>query len=385
MLPHGHAHCDCWQKPASDVLIPNGEAADAVAEMQIESSQRLLLLAPLLRVHNRTRFALALRFLDPVQHEVPMLEIPPTACCDAAILGCIAQEEPPAAPENNSEAREGGKIEGVLVLPPNSLGAVPWEVLARRRLAEEGSRTLRAWLTVQPLFDAASAKVQVGSGLGPQLCRALGAAGQQETAFVVEPQARQESLATTVCLRPALVFMNALPLGDLSIRYATGPVDADVQWQQVSLEKLSRRGVYNLESLVEEVGLRLCLRLGVMAPWSEVVHIEANCFKQATDSSPMGYGKTAQVQQHAGDGGAAAGVLVEVCGQAEIRITCPFWFLDRSGIGKPLALNVLHGGKPLPHDKGVTMLPVNGLQEHCELLLRLNMLKPGSRLLVSSA
>ncbi|CAE7230093.1 CNGA3 [Symbiodinium sp. CCMP2456] len=361
---------------AGDVLIPNGEAADAVAEMRIESSQRLLLLAPLLRVHNRTGFTVALRFLDPVQHEVPMLEIPQTACCDAAILGCIAQEEePPGALRNNSEASEGGRIEGVLVLPPNSLGAVPWEVLARRRPSAEegGSRTLRAWLTVQLLSDVASAKMQVGSGLGPQLCCASGTAGQQETAFVVEPQARHESLATTVCLRPALVFMNALPLGDLSIRYAPGAGDAeaaDAQWQQASLERLSRRGVYDLQSLVEEVGLRLCLRLGAMAPWSEVLHIEANCFKQATDSSLMGVGKTTHVQQHEGDAGAAAGVLVEVCGQAEIRITCPFWFLDRSGIGKPLALSVLHGGKPLPHDKGVTMLPVNGLQEHCELLLR---------------
>ncbi|CAE7330483.1 Vps13 [Symbiodinium natans] len=350
-----------------DVVIPNGEA---VAEMHVEDSQRLLLLAPLLRLYNRTALTLVLRFLDPFQHEVLMLHVPQTAVCDAAVLG---YEEPPTTSRNSCGPPEGeGQEEGALVLPPNSFGAVPVPVFARRRPAAGGSRVHRAWLTVQPLFDSVPAKVQVGSGLGPQLCCAAGPAGQNETVLVVEPQAQKECMATTVCLRPALVFINGLPLGGLSISFAPGDAAAaSFQWQQVTLEKLTRHDIYSFLGLAEEVGLQICFRLGSVAPWSEVVQFEGNCFQQADDSPGAARcSRTVQIYQLAGEAGAAAGVLVEVCGQTEIRVTCPCCFIDRSGIEKPLALSILHGGKALPQDGGVIMLPVNGLQDHCELLLR---------------
>ncbi|CAJ1376270.1 unnamed protein product [Effrenium voratum] len=238
------------------------------------------------------------------------------------------------------------------VLPPNSIGAVPVPAFAARQSRGAAS----AWLTVQLADGCNSAPCQVGSHLSTRLimCGPL--------SLVAEPQARAGSLASTISLQPALVFVNALPIGELTLRCT--PASSE-DWQEIVMPKLSRRNIHVVDSLVEagnapcakESGFRLRLRLND-GPWEEV-YIQASAFGHEAFTS------TLDLALH---DGAPCAAVVEVWGH-EVRVFAPFWFIDRSGLCGSLDLDVLTGDKRLPREGGVSLLPGNGLQEHCELLL----------------
>eukprot|EP00435_Cladocopium_sp_Y103_P050072 s478_g15.t1 len=336
---------------SSDVLVPGAPAA---AEVLPDSSQRLIFLAPTLRLHNRTRFTLLLRFLDGSQKEVLMLHVPATALCDASLLGPSwpMPEETAEACDMESHSSLVGEdaFGGLLVLPPNSVGAVPMASFQGRR--GSGTRSALAWLTVQPMSNPShppSAPFQVGARVRPQVAACSG------LNLAVESTSLQGLSTTTICFRPPLVFINALPIGVLTIRFTVGDdgTDRTVEWQEVTLGKLSRLGAYAASYLVEE-GLQMQLRLD-QGPWSDTWHRS-----QGNASSLL------QLRQR--EDGAAADVVVEVCGW-EVRVSSPCCFMDRSGLCNPLSMDVMNGGRPLPQENGVSLLSAHGFQEHCELLL----------------
>ncbi|CAK0910584.1 unnamed protein product [Prorocentrum cordatum] len=373
-----------WE-PGAAAAVPGGGAVAEV--LAVGPASRLLLLGMCLRLHNRTDLALALRFHDASQREVLMVDVPGSAVCDAALLGWAQPEGARAEHALAGVGAPGSRRpsqDGSVVLLPNAVCAVPAAALQRG--------AARTWLSARPVgrdlcfCDA----VQVGSGVACCLvdCRPAGeaAGGASSVSIVCEcgPQAALsalgDALVATVMLRPVLSLMNALPVDDVSVAYADGAAAQSdgPRWREVRLPRLRRLDLYSPAVLLHDRGLLVRVRLGDGAPWSDTASLASGAFAEAPASAECSSSHTLQARQHAD--GAAAAVLVEAVhgdarcrGRCGVRLSCPCWLADRSGLGASLglALRLCHRGADLPRCReGVSLLPGGCLEEGLGLSLR---------------
>ena len=196
------------------VLIPE---SGFIAELMNDStSYRVLLLSTPVRLHNDTELPVNVR-LHRKNGEVFQINACNTMFCQAAVLG---YDEP-----SNSVTRHGGydvtdsRLSG-LDLPPHSVFSVPSEALVCAHGATIPSRVI---VSIQPSVGAAFCdKREVGKGVEP--CILVCSHGEGRVCFhcrseVKECRVPRPMAVTTVRLRPTLVFLNALPIGKLHVKY----------------------------------------------------------------------------------------------------------------------------------------------------------------------
>lgn len=114
--------------------------------------------------------------------------------------------------------------------------------------------------------------------------------------------------------------------------------------------------LYNFPGMLLEDGISIRARLSRGGPWSPLQHFPMSAIIEG--------GATRTVQLRQAHEGAPGGVVVEHIDGLEFRFSCPFWFVDRSGAG---GLRLLHSGRPLPCESGITLLPHKCQEEDCEL------------------
>lgn len=171
------------------------------------------------------------------------------------------------------------------------------------------------------------------------------------------------TMLTHIAIQPPMALLNALPIGQLGVRFSKS--SSDQRTMEVRVPRLTRWNVYTFQGPSAD-GMALAARLQDNAQYCDPVSFSRDAFRPGSDA-----GQPLQLRQHGKDGrpGAAAHVLVEPLSEIELRISCPNWFVDRAGIGAPLAVSLRHWGKPLPAERGITLLPMECFEENCELVL----------------
>ena len=323
------------------VTIPG---SGAVAELLTPNpSHHLLLLATPLRVHNQTNLTLSIRFHDAMQREVLMVDIPHTAACVAILLGV-------ATPAADSCVKDlgPGVPENSLVLSPNSLCAVPDVALIRSR------SVLRTVLSLRPEGFGFCKATEVGADLAP---RTVSCHTDQNLHIICESVSSRKlsTTLTTVVLRPSLVLLNALP-GHITVGYAQKS-GQQVHRSEAKLPSFSRFNVYDFPGALQE-GLRLRVRLEGAA-WSSPILVDEAAFGDPDVCHVL---EVPDVQ--------SCSLLVEPMTKFMLRVSCPHWFVDRSGLSRPLVLEACRAKEKLPMCDGICLLPVDCLEHPCNLLLR---------------
>ncbi|CAE8636603.1 unnamed protein product, partial [Polarella glacialis] len=169
---------------------------------------------------------------------------------------------------------------------------------------------------------------------------------------------------TTIALQPTLAVLNALPLGNLALRYTTNTYENRfLEATEVRVPCFTRWHIYSFPGVRRE-GISVIAKFDTEAPWSNPVTLTQEAFKSEGTET----GQIMQMRQRK-DGGAAS-ILVEALNHYEMRFVCPNWFVDRSGIQRPLSLTLHHDGNPLPREGGITLLPSECLEDTCELVLQ---------------
>ncbi|CAE7509411.1 Vps13a, partial [Symbiodinium natans] len=168
---------------------------------------------------------------------------------------------------------------------------------------------------------------------------------------------------TTIAIQPTLAILNALPLGCLGLRYTTKPEkNRYLEATEATVPSFSRRHIYSFPGVRRE-GLAVIARLDTGAPWSAPAKFAWEAFnKEAADG-----GQFLQLRQE--NEGAAAGVFFEPLSHYEIRVTCPNWLVDRSGVPSTVKLAIHHLGRQLPSADGLTLMHSECLEESCEFIL----------------
>lgn len=343
-----------------------------------EPSHRLLLLATPLRVHNKTDLALQVRYHDATEYQVLQLSLPSTHACDATLVGHAGPE---CAVHNHlKDSIAEPKAQGdswVIELAPNSICAVPAEALVRAGGAEVNNS--RTWLSLRPAGVPVDfcAPREAGASCNPctLLCRGtpqasrrgIAIGGTGDVHLLLESEQITNSLPyptviTTVTVQPALAFINALPIGQLAVRYAEcSQTDSDFfSWREVKLPSFARMNIYNFRGTLSD-GIVLQARFQPGAPWSHLVEFEQDAIQDPDNVQTIFLCQSL--------GGAAAGVTVEPVSNVSLRLTCPNWLADRSGLPAPSTLEVHCNGAPLPQENGITLLPADVLEEPCEFVL----------------
>ena len=139
-------------------------------------------------------------------------------------------------------------------------------------------------------------------------------------------------------VRPPMVLLNAIPVGDLGVQYTVSAHEQ--RWQEAAQARIppfTRWNVYDFPNVRRE-GVAIKARLEDQAPWSQPV-----AFARGSEADTS---RTLQLQQRTD--GAACGVLVEEISGFEIRLSCPTWFVDRTGLNRPISLELRHRGRLLP-------------------------------------
>eukprot|EP00930_Biecheleria_cincta_P034350 TRINITY_DN23752_c0_g1_i1.p1 TRINITY_DN23752_c0_g1~~TRINITY_DN23752_c0_g1_i1.p1 ORF type:complete len:2456 (+),score=487.41 TRINITY_DN23752_c0_g1_i1:313-7368(+) len=363
------------------VAIPS---SGCVAELLTPSpSHRLLLLAPPLRVHNQTDLPMIIRFHDAAENRVLMVDLLESCTCEASLLGIssskyVAKSHYSAATSQLRPSQLDTGI-GEILLQPNTLCAVTPMALFRAQQAQTASP--QTCLSVRPAGLEVDFSVPAHAGAGVKTCALFcrGPEDQGSTAKGISSTAGVHFLCnsttflhplpspttiTTVALQPTLAILNAIPMGELNIRYTTKPSDNRfLEATQAKVPSFTRWHVYSFRGVGKD-GLALIARLEGTAPWSEPATFSYAAFRGDVGDA----GQMMHIRQRTD--GAAAGVLVEPLSHNEIRLACPNWFVDRSGLSKPLQVELRHHGRPLPRQGGLTLLPAECLEEKCELKLR---------------
>jgi hypothetical protein len=370
-LPGGMSSEPLLLERAGAVMVPD---SGVVAEMIAPSpSHRLLLLASPLRLRNETDLTLLVRFHDAVQREVLLVDVPDTTACDATVLG-YDQIDGKVASHYTDSGHNHVPENNVLMLLPNVICAVPALALVRARgIVADNVHT---WLSVKPAaFDADFCPaLKAGAGTEPQTARCSGNGGirdgLRDVNLILESHTYLAHPATpialtTITLRPALTLLNALPIGNLTVGYTERAKDSAVmkdllttKWHETHVPRFCRFNVYDFPDMLKGVLIRA--RLEDDAPWSQPASFSAQDFEE-TESS-----KCLQLCQ---DKGAHAGILVEPLHRSELRFSCPCWLADRSGLTRPLALELRKDGRALPQADGITLLPADCFEESCDLVI----------------
>jgi len=359
------------------VLIPDsGVVAELLAP---NASHRLLLLASPLRVHNQTDLTLSIRFHDAVQREVLLIDTCQTTACDGTLLG-HERTRHKVVSEYTDMGPGTASVESVLTLMPNELASVPALALSRASRGSSGGDA-HTWLSLRPAAMGADfcEAVRVGARHTQKvLCHNGGSAdsvghedaetnGPSHVHLLLDSRSHTAHPSTpisltTIVVRPALVLANALPVFDrLTVGLASrGQLRAGC-WREAKVPKLACLHLYSFPAALHEgIIVRACLDDG--APWSSPILFQPEAFNDPDA------GQTLHLCQRRGD--AAAGITVEPLGLCSLRFSCPAWYVDRSGLSRPLALELHREECPLPHTDGITLLPTDCFEEPCQLLLR---------------
>eukprot|EP00929_Paragymnodinium_shiwhaense_P000204 TRINITY_DN10044_c0_g1_i2.p1 TRINITY_DN10044_c0_g1~~TRINITY_DN10044_c0_g1_i2.p1 ORF type:complete len:2722 (-),score=650.48 TRINITY_DN10044_c0_g1_i2:259-8424(-) len=417
----------------------------AVAELLAPvAGRRLLLLATSLRLHNQTDLPLLVRFHDPVQQEVLMVDLQSTALCDASLLrprslpsemtgigedtsptgNWIAKahgQRPSASPDASpsSLGTDSPNAGYELLLPPNALCAVPALALLKSRSSAGGSAP-RVFASFKPALPKMHfcQPLAVGGRMGASFVRCCsepaalsgtsqsggdrGGAERGRLASELEdvnllitcesPHATgQSSTQTTVAIRPSLVLLNALPTADIHVSCAKqGDSHAPrLSWTEAVVKRSSRLNLYSFPGVDAE---GICLRAHMLSPdtqeppqlnvgsstvggppWSRLIQLAQQAFDEGSQDTELhgcGSGSSVRLQMRFNAAAAACTVDVDPLRLCEVRFSCPHWFVDRSGLQKPLWLQVSRDGRPLPEVDGLTLLPADCVETACTLTLQ---------------
>lgn len=396
-VPGGQASEALLLERSGVVLIPDsGAVAEVLPVLGGSSPHRLLLLAPPLRLHNRTDLTFFVRFHDAVQREVLLVDVPATSACDAALLGhdssgLALDVQPQRGTGSSSEDPTLPDDRGVLLLLPNAYCAVPALAVVQSRGTPASNA--HTWLSIRPAsldadFCAASS---AGAGIEAQVVRCPGNGGARDglrdVNLIVEsatylPNPSAPIALTTVVFQPALTLMSGIPIGSLTVALVPkvvepgtapqqgigngphGAASSSGIWQEVTIPRFARLHLYNFPGPLTG-GLSVRVRLEDDAPWSASADFHAADFLgEGADTA----GRSLAVYQSMD--GAAANIAVEPLRRAALRFSCPCWLVDRGGLSRPLALELRRGGRPLPSADGLTLLPADCLEVPCELAIR---------------
>eukprot|EP00929_Paragymnodinium_shiwhaense_P071376 TRINITY_DN36299_c0_g1_i1.p1 TRINITY_DN36299_c0_g1~~TRINITY_DN36299_c0_g1_i1.p1 ORF type:complete len:2567 (+),score=549.68 TRINITY_DN36299_c0_g1_i1:191-7891(+) len=348
-------------------------------------SHRLLLLSTPLRVHNQTDLTLHVRFHDGAEHHVYPLDMPPTRCCDAALIGHSLPPYPVYS-QFTERVMRGTEEACALELPPNAVCAVPASALIRKG-GERDNSWREAWMSVrtpglsesfsepQPVgLQRDAAAIHCSSGRGSVLPhRGVHVGKPTEVVLTSETQASNSAFASrtliaTVALRPMLSMLNALPIGKLSVRYSQRDRSGNPpKWRTLEVPRFSCWNVYNFPGAFRDgIVLQAKLEGDSSCPWSSVIDFDKEAIAEALAQGGEG-AQMLELKQT--ESSAAAGVSVEIAGKQTLRFACPYWFIDRSGITSH-ARQLQHYGRNLPTDGGVTMMHSTVLEDPCELAMR---------------
>eukprot|EP00439_Symbiodinium_sp_Y106_P034075 s118_g4.t1 len=382
--PHGK---DDKKSPKSEWLSLERSGAvtipgvGCVAEMLSPSpSHKLILLGAPLRVHNQTDLTLVVRFHDAQKRAVIPVDLRSSSACEASLLGSSHSCDRGTSIFSGRIRQLPETSLGELLLPPHTICSVPAAALVQTQQAELTST--RTFLSVRPagLELHFCAPVEAGVGVktcslfcrGPEapsgspsskrVCRTSGVHFLCQSTSHVHPLPSPTAV-TTIAIQPTLAILNALPLGCLGLRYTTKPEENKyLEATEATVQSFSRRHIYSFPGVRRE-GLAIIARLDASAPWSAPAKFSWDAFnKEAADG-----GQFLQLRQESG--GAGAGVFFEPMSHYEIRVTCPNWLVDRSGVPAPMKLAIHYQGRPLPSANGLTLLHSECLEESCEFVM----------------
>eukprot|EP00913_Durusdinium_trenchii_P010727 g10063.t2 len=170
----------------------------------------------------------------------------------------------------------------------------------------------------------------------------------------------------------ALPRLNALPIGRLGLQFASATV---------TVPALQRLCFYGTSLAELRRGLNLCAQLAE-GPWSGKEFLAGD---DVVDTTRNVQGDEAKVLElRISSKGAAAALNLECLGHGELRLSCPHWLLDRSGLKERHSrlchlflqetsygrLEVHTRGAPLPSLEGVTLLPSDCFETPCDFVIR---------------
>ncbi|CAK9079313.1 Vacuolar protein sorting-associated protein 13A, partial [Durusdinium trenchii] len=164
----------------------------------------------------------------------------------------------------------------------------------------------------------------------------------------------------TLSIRPPLLLTNALPIGRLGLQFASATV---------TVPALQRLCFYGTSLAELRRGLNLCAQLAE-GPWSGKEFLAGD---DVVDTTGNVQGDEAKVLElRISSKGAAAALNLECLGHGELRLSCPHWLLDRSGLKETSygRLEVHTRGAPLPSLEGVTLLPSDCFETPCDFVIR---------------
>eukprot|EP00928_Gymnodinium_smaydae_P033092 TRINITY_DN23802_c0_g1_i1.p1 TRINITY_DN23802_c0_g1~~TRINITY_DN23802_c0_g1_i1.p1 ORF type:complete len:2579 (+),score=671.41 TRINITY_DN23802_c0_g1_i1:541-7737(+) len=335
---------------------------------------RLLVIASPLRILNQTDLPLQIRFHDQRLRSVSQL---PSAVCDASLLGykrpacsTLSELDTDATWLPMSDNKKGGFLE----IGPHCVCSVPAQALGSDRVASAGVAGMATTrMSVRPscVRGEFSNAREVGSDV-ESFAFVCKQSDGRKVHVVCEAKTYEcllpfRTLITTVKLKPTLELLNALPVGTLDLRYGMYSKDMQqkVRWNEVQIPHLSRLAIYSFPVVPNNAGIVVQARLGPNAPWSETAMLE----KDAATNTERG--ELLSLKQS--EQGGPAGVFVEpVHSVSTLRFSCPYFFVDRSGMMNESVsgVDVLHRGLRLPKKDGITLLPGDILESSCELVLR---------------
>jgi len=344
------------------VEVPGGNGLFAEL-LTPHPSHRLLVIGSALRVHNQTDLPVVLRFHKAAQDmSVFETQLEDQIQCDAALFG----HSPPSCTARSmySERPQEDRVP-FLLLKPNSLCSVPPEVCDRKvayvsvRLAVKGVEfsapfpiaPTSAWQKDQPMIQSCRDDSEGQLNL---VCDGM---------VQISPAPACTPIAT-LSLRPSLMLINALPLGDLTVAIGTGAQQA--RWDETQVTCLQRFNVYQFGWVTKSGEFQVRARLGKLAPWSEPVSLRRSSLYRAHSMSEAVDIQELELRDR-NTNGAAAGVNLVTVGRFALRLECPVWFSDRTPIADPYRLELRHKKLPLPTNQGVTLLPAKCMEEECEL------------------
>lgn len=325
---------------------------------------RVLLLAPPLRLLNMTETPLHLRFHGGSDESDSLpIDLEHTMECKASLLGGAPDEGGDGMGKEASLRTPG-------ILHPKRIFAVPEGAV--RDDSKSHDSGLHCWLSVGTTGTEHSKPVKVGGEVHPhdvfhyqwdQCVEAAEDVYIEWKASLGSLGHSARSTVATVELRPPVMILNAVPIGVLMVRYQQSSGRLSNKWFEVTVPQFRGMSLHNVARVAPGDSLFMSARLSENAPWSSNVRF-------TWDQLQGHEAQQRTVQVHQQKRGAAVGLTIEPVDGYKLRFSCPFWFVNCSGIEPPFSLEVHQGKRQLPSEDGLALLPSLCQQEPVDLVLR---------------